>query len=48
LTNIKVACRNIVEIRATILIGGATIDTLLAVARRAMIKLKMPRGMEVA
>jgi hypothetical protein len=48
LTGIKVGGTNIAEFSAVLLIDGATIDTLLGGAQRAMIITKMPRGMEYA
>ena len=48
LTRIKVGTATPAEIVAKTLINGATIDTLLADARRAMVKEKVPRGVEVA
>jgi len=48
LTGIKAYRRVEAEFLTVILIGGATIDTLLAMAWQAMMSLKMPRGVEVA
>jgi hypothetical protein len=48
LTRIKVGTATPAEIVAKTLIIGATIDTLLAGARQAIMKEKVPRGVEVA